>query len=117
MVLILEEIIPLVVMYAPGLLPSTCILPSQRERIDGKRHDRQRAVYAEQPGPIQSLLQEAAEARESGSYLSPQDLDASAVLSLCSWVPSSLRGIFNLTLLLEYSASLNVAPLSLLVDG
>ncbi|KAG9051352.1 hypothetical protein FS837_008447 [Tulasnella sp. UAMH 9824] len=35
-VLIIEEIIPLIVMYAPGILPSTCILPSQLERIHTK---------------------------------------------------------------------------------
>lgn len=45
-VLILEEVIPLIVLYAPGMLPSTCILTSQRERIDAKRREKQRA-YAE----------------------------------------------------------------------
>ncbi|KAH8119483.1 hypothetical protein DFH11DRAFT_1565287 [Phellopilus nigrolimitatus] len=44
--LIIEEIIPLVVMYAPGLLPSTCVLPSQKARIDAKRHERQREAYS-----------------------------------------------------------------------
>lgn len=44
-VVIIEEIIPLIVMYAPGMLPSTCVLPSQRARIDAKRHTRQREVY------------------------------------------------------------------------
>ena len=45
-VLVLEEVIPLIVLYAPGMLPSTCILASQRERIDAKRREKQRA-YAE----------------------------------------------------------------------
>lgn len=45
-VLILEEVIPLIVLYAPGMLPSTCILASQRERIDTKRREKQR-TYAE----------------------------------------------------------------------
>ncbi|KAF7315318.1 Letm1 RBD domain-containing protein [Mycena indigotica] len=31
--LIIEEVIPLIIIWAPGFLPSTCILPSQRERI------------------------------------------------------------------------------------
>ena len=44
-IVILEEIIPLIVIYAPGLLPSTCILPSQRERILTKRHEKQRQTY------------------------------------------------------------------------
>lgn len=33
-VLVLEEALPLVVIYAPFLLPSTCKLPSQQRRID-----------------------------------------------------------------------------------
>ena len=45
-VLVLEEVIPLIVLYAPGMLPSTCILTSQRERIDTKRREKQRG-YAE----------------------------------------------------------------------
>ena len=42
MVIIIEEIIPLVVLYAPGILPSTCLLPSQKERIDTKRREKQK---------------------------------------------------------------------------
>ncbi len=42
-VLVLEEVIPLIVLYAPGMLPSTCILTSQRERIDAKRREKQHA--------------------------------------------------------------------------
>lgn len=42
-VLLLEEVIPLIVLYAPGMLPSTCVLTSQRERIDEKRREKQRA--------------------------------------------------------------------------
>lgn len=43
MLIIIEEIIPLVVLYAPGVLPSTCLLPSQKDRIDTKRRDKQKA--------------------------------------------------------------------------
>ena len=43
--LILEEVIPLIVMYIPGMLPSTCVLPSQRLRIEAKRHERQREAH------------------------------------------------------------------------
>jgi LETM1 and EF-hand domain-containing protein 1 len=46
-VLVLEEVIPLIVLYAPGMLPSTCILSSQRERIEAKRYEKQRS-YAEE---------------------------------------------------------------------
>ena len=42
-IIIIEEIIPLIVLYAPFILPSTCILPSQRERIQSKKRVKQRA--------------------------------------------------------------------------
>jgi hypothetical protein len=42
-VLVLEEIIPLIALYAPGMLPSTCVLPAQRERIDAKKDAGRRA--------------------------------------------------------------------------
>lgn len=52
--LVLEEIIPLIAIYAPFMLPSTCILPSQRERIETKRAEKAKAftsqyynIYAE----------------------------------------------------------------------
>jgi len=35
--LLLEEVIPIIAIYAPSLLPSTCILPSQQERIQQKK--------------------------------------------------------------------------------
>ncbi|GJJ06145.1 hypothetical protein Clacol_000334 [Clathrus columnatus] len=45
-VLILEEAIPFIVLYAPRLLPSTCLLPSQQERIEDKRRSKQRSHIA-----------------------------------------------------------------------
>ncbi|KAI0093294.1 hypothetical protein BDY19DRAFT_419586 [Irpex rosettiformis] len=45
-ILIAEEVIPLVVMYTPFILPSTCILPAQKERIDGKLHAKQQVSAA-----------------------------------------------------------------------
>lgn len=41
-ILVVEEIIPLIVLYAPFILPSTCILPTQKDRIDAKRREKQR---------------------------------------------------------------------------
>ncbi|RDB25375.1 LETM1 and EF-hand domain-containing protein 1, mitochondrial [Hypsizygus marmoreus] len=38
--LLLEEVIPLIAIYAPFMLPSTCILPSQRDRIEEKRTEK-----------------------------------------------------------------------------
>ncbi|TFY59212.1 hypothetical protein EVG20_g7874 [Dentipellis fragilis] len=59
-VLVVEEIIPLIAIYAPFMLPSTCIMPSQWERIDGKRREKQLA-FAE------SLRDEFATLRKAGS--------------------------------------------------
>ena len=39
-IIIAEEAIPFVVLYAPFLLPSTCLLPSQKERVSTKRRDK-----------------------------------------------------------------------------
>ncbi|KAI8969574.1 hypothetical protein BD414DRAFT_510907 [Trametes punicea] len=50
-ILIAEEAIPLVVIYTPFLLPSTCLLPSQKERIDAKRREKQRS-FAETMKPV-----------------------------------------------------------------
>lgn len=53
-VLIIEEIIPLIVMYVPGVLPSTCILPSQIERIQMKAENtRKNAIKS-----VSSLLKD-----------------------------------------------------------
>ncbi|KAF5386050.1 hypothetical protein D9615_002428 [Tricholomella constricta] len=45
--LLLEEVIPLIAIYAPFMLPSTCILPSQRDRIEEKRTEKAIAYAAE----------------------------------------------------------------------
>lgn len=44
--LLLEEVIPLIAIYAPFMLPSTCILPSQRQRIEAKRNEKAIAFAA-----------------------------------------------------------------------
>lgn len=61
--LILEEIIPLIVIWAPGMLPSTCILPSQRERIQAKAMD-QALALAVNHGPALAALTRAADGGE-----------------------------------------------------
>jgi len=44
--LILEEALPLFVLYAPFLLPSTCLLVSQRNRIISKRTEKQSSLIS-----------------------------------------------------------------------
>jgi len=56
-VLILEELLPLVVIYAPGLLPSTCILPSQIAKIRSKEEVvREGAVRRLREAGLRSVL-------------------------------------------------------------
>ncbi|KAI0915650.1 hypothetical protein AcW1_003802 [Taiwanofungus camphoratus] len=93
-ILIAEEVIPLVVLYAPGLLPSTCLLPSQKERIDAKRREKQKMylldrkpvfeqvrqrILANPDVPISKLLDNSAVIAVNG------------LLSLSTSGPSALR--------------------------
>ncbi|KAF5351981.1 hypothetical protein D9756_007385 [Leucocoprinus leucothites] len=53
--LLLEEVIPIIAIYAPSFLPSTCILPSQQARIQEKKY--QKAVgFAIKHSPLFSEL-------------------------------------------------------------
>ncbi|CAA7259263.1 unnamed protein product [Cyclocybe aegerita] len=53
--LLLEEVIPLIAIYAPFMLPSTCILPSQRLRIEAKRAEKAQAFSSQYYGLISEL--------------------------------------------------------------
>ncbi|KAI0305417.1 hypothetical protein B0F90DRAFT_1057220 [Multifurca ochricompacta] len=79
-VLVLEEVIPLIVLYAPGMLPSTCILTSQRERIDDKRREKQRA-FSETRRAVFLDVSEAGPATLTSSLPS-----ASSSIALCGKV-------------------------------
>ncbi|KAH8093921.1 hypothetical protein BXZ70DRAFT_1079150 [Cristinia sonorae] len=69
-IIILEEIIPLVVLYAPFILPSTCILPSQKERIDAKKREKQRVFLASYQEIFAQLAENAAADASVDSSLS-----------------------------------------------
>jgi len=90
-VLILEEVIPLVVMYVPGLLPSTCILPSQLERIQSKAEvSRKEALIS-----LKTVLKQV-NSSDLKKLASIQELDGNVVKQLCrafgrsSWGPTLL---------------------------
>lgn len=42
--LLLEELIPVLALYAPFMLPSTCLLPAQYRRIEGKKTEKAAAA-------------------------------------------------------------------------
>ncbi|KAJ7209544.1 hypothetical protein GGX14DRAFT_543130 [Mycena pura] len=87
--LILEEIIPLIVLYAPGMLPSTCILPSQRERIREKATDKALAMITTHGQVLGSLARAATSGEVSLNSLSGQDIPK----AICAILGLSTSGI------------------------
>ncbi|KAH8995729.1 hypothetical protein EDB92DRAFT_159415 [Lactarius akahatsu] len=90
-VLILEEVIPLIVLYAPGMLPSTCVLTSQRERIEAKRREKQRA-FTETMREVFLDVRKAGPAALTSSL--PGNISGIALcglLSLSTWGPNFRR--------------------------
>ncbi|KAI0331040.1 hypothetical protein GY45DRAFT_1361124 [Cubamyces sp. BRFM 1775] len=65
-ILIAEEAIPLVVIYTPFLLPSTCLLPSQKDRIDTKRREKQRSFAESMKSELQSVYDRALAQPDAG---------------------------------------------------
>ncbi|KAH9940521.1 uncharacterized protein BXZ73DRAFT_98951 [Epithele typhae] len=93
-VAIAEEVIPLVVLYAPFLLPSTCLLPSQRERISNKRREKQKTFLETMKPMFQGVHNQAlANSALSVDVLldSTATLSYSGVLSLSTWGPPPSR--------------------------
>ncbi|KAF9484466.1 hypothetical protein BDN70DRAFT_872480 [Pholiota conissans] len=61
--LLLEEVIPLIAIYVPAMLPSTCILPSQRARIEEKRTEKALAYETVYAGLYAALKEQTAAAK------------------------------------------------------
>ena len=98
-VIIAEEVIPLVVIYAPFLLPSTCLLPSQKERIDAKKREKQKSFAESMQLVFQDVYKRSVEHPELTADML---LDRTAALSYNGFVVSfKLRSV--------YMASLNIA--------
>jgi LETM1 and EF-hand domain-containing protein 1, mitochondrial len=74
--IILEEALPLVALYAPFLLPSTCVLPSQQERIEEKAENDKSAAIAD----VRAWLQHAANVPLDPT---PTTLDTQLSRSVC----------------------------------
>ncbi|KAI0633615.1 hypothetical protein C8Q77DRAFT_800731 [Trametes polyzona] len=93
-IIIAEEAIPLVVIYTPFLLPSTCLLPSQKERIDTKRREKQRA-FAEAWRPTFERVHATALAKPDAAVDELLERDAlvpyNGVLSLSTFGPPPMR--------------------------
>ncbi|KAH6914121.1 hypothetical protein BKA70DRAFT_1558131 [Coprinopsis sp. MPI-PUGE-AT-0042] len=90
--LLLEEVIPLIAIYAPGTLPSTCILPSQRESIETKKAEKAAASAAASTAIFRSLREHAS---TSSSAIPIDALRAisGAPTTICSVLGLSTLGV------------------------
>jgi LETM1 and EF-hand domain-containing protein 1 len=88
---VIEEIIPLVVLYAPFMLPSTCVLPSQRERILLKQRERIEKVAETARPDFKQVLQQGDATVPVGSLIS-----GSQLVAMCGYVHSMLYEFYVL---------------------
>ncbi|PKI85254.1 hypothetical protein MVES_000964 [Malassezia vespertilionis] len=95
----LEELLPLMVIYTPFLLPSTCILPSQRlkirKRLEVKRENAVKEVNhlnLDDPVLQQANSGEGMEQSKSLSSISPQGIqELVTIFNLSAWGGNRLR--------------------------
>jgi hypothetical protein len=75
---VIEEIIPLIVLYAPFMLPSTCILPSQEARIIRAKHESQLAFST-----LRDYFEPVHTAGKDKGFVRIQDLNPSSLQAMC----------------------------------
>jgi len=93
-VLVLEEIVPLIAIYAPFMLPSTCILPSQRDRIETTKTNNQIAASEVYRKVYEDILLKEEGGRISLAMLSRDNVSSQALcmlLRLPSWGSNGFR--------------------------
>lgn len=78
------------VIYAPFILPSTCLLPSQKERIDNKRREKQKE-YAVNFAPVFDGIHSRALSEPDLSV--DKLLDRTSLLSYTGYVCAMLHSI------------------------
>ncbi|KAJ7668398.1 hypothetical protein DFH06DRAFT_982602, partial [Mycena polygramma] len=84
MAIILEEVIPIIAILSPQMLPSTCILPSQRERIRQQAVDKSFAAMHNYGPLLAPLVKDA----DSGEI---------PMQSLSGKLPEALCGLLHLS--------------------
>ncbi|EIW83242.1 hypothetical protein CONPUDRAFT_136344 [Coniophora puteana RWD-64-598 SS2] len=89
-VFIAEEIIPFIALYAPRMLPSTCVLPGQQNRIVFKRHSAQANALTENRGLFENMRKAGEQAGFTPSAAVTNFTAISSSLGLPSWGPSLL---------------------------
>ncbi|KIJ18998.1 hypothetical protein PAXINDRAFT_97084 [Paxillus involutus ATCC 200175] len=90
-VIIAEELIPFVALYAPRMLPSTCVLPGQRERIASKARNSQLTALFSHRGVFEAICR----AGKQSGFVPLNNLGnpgaVCSLLGLASWGPSQLH--------------------------
>ncbi|KAF8441389.1 hypothetical protein L210DRAFT_3398732 [Boletus edulis BED1] len=90
-VTIAEELIPFIALYAPGMLPSTCILPGQRDRIASRARNKQLIALLNHRSVFEAICKEA---KQSG-FVPVQKISnpgaVCSILGLPSWGPTTLN--------------------------
>ncbi|KZV95144.1 hypothetical protein EXIGLDRAFT_735914 [Exidia glandulosa HHB12029] len=81
---ILEEALPFIVLYFPGFLPSTCTLPSQKQRMAEQRAERQQLALHNNREALAAMAQQPA-------GVSLHSLDARGLSALCGLFDLSSR--------------------------
>jgi LETM1 and EF-hand domain-containing protein 1 len=89
--LVAEELIPFLALYAPRMLPSTCVLPGQRDRIVAKScHNQLTALFGHR-GVFEAICEQG---KQSG-FVPLNNLGnagaVSGLLGLPAWGPSQLN--------------------------
>lgn len=57
-VTIAEELVPFIALYAPRMLPSTCVLPGQRDRIVARASNQQLTALFSHRGVFEAIYKE-----------------------------------------------------------
>ena len=60
-ILVAEELIPFVALYAPRMLPSTCVLPGQRDRILSRARDKQLSALFSHRSVLEAIGKEGSQ--------------------------------------------------------
>lgn len=79
---VLEEILPLIVLYVPGLLPSTCVLPSQSDRIREKAETRRLQALV----PLKEWVQRSGKNAQVIAEGGVQAFDSPLLKNVCKYV-------------------------------
>jgi len=86
---VIEELIPIIILYAPGFLPSTCKLQPQQDRIDNLADDKRYAALSD----AQTLLAKLPASVVESADMSVHELPAELVPLMCKVLSTKNYGL------------------------